>query len=77
MRNKMINYIQAGYPGLYIVSPEEQRIEVELKAVIDHLNIGRKDQPYELCYWCVVDGLVNTKSNQVRNANDPVEVLHY
>ena len=23
---KIIHYIQAGYPGLYLVSPEEQRV---------------------------------------------------
>ena len=61
---KLIHYIQAGYPGLYLVSPEEQRVEAELKSVIEHLN--RQDQePYQLCYWSVVDGLVNTQTNQV------------
>jgi hypothetical protein len=31
MRNKIINYIRAGYPGLYIVSAEEQRVEAQSK----------------------------------------------
>jgi ATP-dependent 26S proteasome regulatory subunit len=73
---RIIHYVQAGYPGLYLVSPEEQRVEAELKAVTDHLNGNRKaDEQYQLCYWSVVDGLVNTKTNQVHNANDPLEVL--
>ena len=73
---KIIHYIQAGYPGLYLVSPEEQRVEAELKAVTDHLNRDRKaDEQYQLCYWSVVDGLVNTKTNQVHNANDPLKIL--
>src|SRR6266404_3746952 len=33
MRAKIINYVRAGYPALYIVSPEEQRVELELKSV--------------------------------------------
>jgi len=71
---KITNYIQAGYAGLYLVSPEEQRVEAEIKAVVDHLNSSQKEQ-YELCYWSVVDGLVNTKSNQIHSCNDPLEVL--
>ena len=70
------HYIQAGYPSLYLVSPEEQRVEAELKSVLSHLNRDRKtSEQYQLCYWSVVDGLVNTKTNQVNNANDPLEVL--
>lgn len=30
MKSKIINYIRAGYPGLYLVSPEEQRVAVEI-----------------------------------------------
>jgi len=73
---RIIHYIQAGYPGLYLVSPEEQRVEAELKSVTDLLNRDRSNgDQYQLCYWSVVDGLVNTKTNQVHNANDPLEVL--
>jgi ATP-dependent 26S proteasome regulatory subunit len=71
---RITNYIQAGYAGLYLVSPEEQRVEAEIKSVVDYLNRTQKEQ-YELCYWSVVDGLVNTKSNQVHSCNDPLEVL--
>ena len=30
MKSKIINYIRAGYPGLYLVSHEEQRVEAEM-----------------------------------------------
>ena len=73
---KLIHYVQAGYPGLYLVSPEEQRVEAELKTVTDHLNRDRAaKEHYQLCYWSVVDGLVNTETKQVHSANDPLEVL--
>lgn len=73
---RIIHYLQAGYPGLYLVSPEEQRVEAELQSVTDHLNRDRRDdEPYQLCYWSVVDGLVNTRTQQVHNAHDPLEVL--
>ena len=28
MKNTIINYIRARYPGLYLASPEEQRVAV-------------------------------------------------
>src|SRR5438309_12132877 len=30
IRAKIINYIRAGYAGLFLVSPEEQRVEVQM-----------------------------------------------
>ena len=38
MRNTIINYIRAGYPGIYLVSFEETRIEAELKAIAQALD---------------------------------------
>jgi ATPase family associated with various cellular activities (AAA) len=75
---KIVHYIQAGYPGLYVVSAEEQRVEAEFKAVVTQLNAAAKlngKPPYTLCYWTVVNGLVNTDTKQVQNCNDPLEVL--
>jgi MoxR-like ATPase len=73
---RIIHYLQAGYPGLYLVSPEEQRVEAELKCLTDRLNRDRdQNEQYQLCYWSIVDGLVNTGTRQVHNANDPLEVL--
>jgi hypothetical protein len=73
---KIIHYIRAGYPGLCLVSAEEQRVEAELKSVVDLLNRTQKPaEHYQLCYWSVVDGLVNTATSQIRNAHDPLEVL--
>lgn len=73
---KITHYIQAGYPGLYLVSAEEQRVEAEIKIIVEHLNRNKQaKEQYQLCYWSVVDGLVNTTTNQSRNVNDPLEVL--
>jgi len=52
MKSKIINHIRAGYPGLYLVSPEEQRVEAEMHQVAQDLN-------YSLHFWSVVDGLVD------------------
>lgn len=73
---KIVHYIQAGYAGLYLVSPEEQRVEAELKTVLQTVNRTQKsDEQYKLCYWSAVDGLVNTQTKNVREVNDPFEVL--
>jgi ATP-dependent 26S proteasome regulatory subunit len=65
---KIANYIRAGYPGLYLVSHEEQRVEAELKAVADELK-------YQLHAWSMTEGLIDTGSGTVKNCNDPMEVL--
>ncbi len=64
----IISYLRAGYPGLYIVSPEEQRVEAEFQAIASNLK-------FTLAVWSVVDGLVEVDSGQSRNCTDPLEVL--
>jgi hypothetical protein len=68
MKQKIINYIRAGYPGLYLVSPEEQRVEAEMKQIV-------KDLKYSLIFWSAVDGLVDTSKGSTTAANDPLEAL--
>jgi hypothetical protein len=55
MKSKIINYIRAGYPGLYLVSAQELK--------------------YNLVFWSVVDGLVDTQKGTNNSANDPLEAL--
>jgi AAA+ superfamily predicted ATPase len=68
MRNTIINYIRAGYPGLYLVSFEETRIEAELKAVAKALD-------YRLFGWSITEGLVDTADGHTRSAQDPIELM--
>ncbi len=69
MRQKITNYIRAGYPGLYIVSHEEGRVDAEMVQVAKEIN-------YCLFFWNVVDGLINVEKKQsVKQANDPLEAL--
>ena len=51
MKSNIINYIRAGYPGLYLVSHEEQRVAVEMTLIA-------KDLKYNLVFWSVVDGML-------------------
>jgi hypothetical protein len=68
MRGKLINYIRAGYPGLYLVSHEEQRVDGEIKSIAKELK-------YNLVLWSAVDGLVDTAKATASGANDPLEAL--
>jgi hypothetical protein len=68
MRGRIINYIRAGYPGLYLVSHEEQRVDGELKSIAQELK-------YNLVLWSAVDGLVDTGRNAATAANDPLEAV--
>jgi hypothetical protein len=65
MKQKIINYIRAGYPGLYLVSHEEQRVALEMTRIAQELK-------YNLVFWSVVDGLVDTQKGTNNSANDPL-----
>ncbi len=68
MQAQIINYVRAGYPGLYLVSHEEQRVEAEIKAVADALD-------YRLYAWSATTGLVDTASGRTLQAEDPMEAI--
>jgi hypothetical protein len=68
LKTKIINYIRAGYAGLYIVSREEQRVESELKAIA-------KEVGFRLFAWSTTNGLVATEKGSARQVNDPMEAL--
>ncbi len=68
MRNKIINYIRAGYPGIYLVSPEEQRVEAELKGIAREVG-------FKLYAWSTTTGLIDIEKGAARQANDPMEAL--
>lgn len=53
MKTQIQNYIRAGYPGLYITSHEEQRIEKEFTAIA-------KACEFHLYAWSLTSGIVNT-----------------
>ncbi len=68
MKGRIINHIRAGYPGLYLVSHEEQRVNLEMKSIARELK-------YNLVLWSAVDGLVDTAKNTATAANDPLEAV--
>jgi SpoVK/Ycf46/Vps4 family AAA+-type ATPase len=68
MKARIINYIRAGYPGLYLVSHEEQRVDGEMKSICQDLK-------YNLVLWSTVDGLVDTAKKTATAAHDPLEAL--
>ncbi len=68
MKSQITNYIRAGYPGIYLVSCEEARVEAEMKTLAASVN-------YQLFAWSVTEGLVNTKDGHVKPANDPLQAV--
>ena len=68
MRQRIIHYLRAGYAGLYLVSPEEQRVEAEFKAIAAELG-------FSLHVWSATSGLLDVTSRSIRDCNDPMAVL--
>lgn len=77
MKNRIVNYIKAGYPGLYIVSHEEQRVESVMREVVVELNKTQGDEPFSLHAWSVTDGLIDATNPNARSARaaEPMEML--
>ena len=68
MKNAILPYVKSGHPGIYLVSPEETRVEAEIQAVA-------RQAGYSLYAWSVTDGLVNTQDGSVRPANEPMDAI--
>jgi SpoVK/Ycf46/Vps4 family AAA+-type ATPase len=68
MRTTITNYVRAGYPGIYLVSHEETRVEGELRAVAQATK-------YRLYAWSATQGMVDTETGSVRPVNDPMEAI--
>jgi hypothetical protein len=68
MRERIIQYVKAGFPGLYLQSSEEQRIEAEFKSIAQSLKFG-------LHVWSATTGLMDVQKESVRSVNDPLEAL--
>lgn len=69
MRKKLVNYIKAGYPGLYILSHEESRVESELKG-------AAKDTKFSLYTWSITRGIFDIgKGSAIANTEEPIEAL--
>ena len=68
MRTQIMNYIRAGYSGIYIVSSEETRIEGEIKSVAEQLK-------HKLFAWSITEGLVDTADGGAQEGQDPQEML--
>ncbi len=68
MKPTIIDYLKAGYPGLYILSPEEVRVEAHLKGIANELEFG-------LYAWSLTEGLVDTSDGQGTDVPDPLTLL--
>lgn len=70
MRDKITNYIRAGYPGLFIVSHEEQRVERELIAVA-------RETEFNLFVWSLTQGMIEMADTPkaVPDTEGPIDML--
>src|SRR4051812_26244917 len=71
MKNQLINYVKAGYPGLYIISHEEQRVEAEMRAVAAATK-------FKLHAWSITSGLLNVTNGEEEvfaDTNEPTAML--
>jgi SpoVK/Ycf46/Vps4 family AAA+-type ATPase len=77
MKTRIVNYLKAGYAGLYIVSHEELRVEAAMKEAIETLNKSQGDEPFSLHAWSCTDGLVEATdaSATPKDITEPMDML--
>jgi ATP-dependent 26S proteasome regulatory subunit len=68
MKDAIIEYMKAGYPGLYLVSHEEQRVRAEVLSACT--ASGRT-----LHAWSCTQGLVRIPEMTKKDKTDPIEML--
>src|SRR3954464_13927649 len=68
MRERIIQYVKAGFPGLYVQSSEEKRVEAEFKSIAESLKFG-------LHLWSATAGLMDVQKQTSRSLNDPLDAL--
>jgi ATP-dependent 26S proteasome regulatory subunit len=73
MKDKIANYIKAGYPGLFIVSHEESRVEAELAGAMK----DNKLKDFHLHAWSITEGLVSISKDAqaIDDTQEPVAML--
>ena len=68
MKDTITRYAKAGYPGLLLLSHEEERAEAELKAAADELGFG-------LHVWSTTGGMADTGDGSFLDLPDPLAAL--
>jgi AAA+ superfamily predicted ATPase len=61
-------YLQAGYPGLAVITSEETRAETEIAVVCNSLN-------RQLHAWSSTEGLVDFSEGRITQCADPLDAL--
>jgi hypothetical protein len=64
----LTTYLQAGYPGLAVITSEEARAEAEIASVCTSLK-------RHLHAWSSTEGLVDVKEGRVTACPDPLDAL--
>jgi len=70
MEEQLINYTKAGYPGVYIVSSEEARVENTIKKAVSKLP------NHQLYAWSASKGIIQVQKGDVLEGTmDPYDAL--
>ena len=79
MKQKITNYIRAGYPLLQVTSHEEMRVLREIEGAVTELNskIADESEQYSLYVWTITSGiqkraLAGTQPETISETEDPV-----
>lgn len=69
MKKQIVNYVRAGYPGIYIISHEEQRVAFDMMAVA-------AETKFKLFYWSITEGVMNQQGEvEIADSSDPFTML--
>ncbi len=75
---QITNYIRSGKSGIYVCSYEEVRVELEFRAIVQHLDSIREGgaAPFSLYTWSVTSGVEDCiAGNKISDTEDPMAML--
>ncbi len=71
MKDRIASYLRAGYPGLYLVSHEEQRVEAEVLAAAKKIG-------FSVWAWSLCSSLIDVANGKVvPEKEDPIAMLEH
>lgn len=78
MKDRITNYIKAGYPCLYLLTHEETRVEAVMRDVLESLNAKvTSGDKFSLSAWSVTEGVTQVSAGgaAIPDTQDPASML--
>ena len=79
MKSQIVNYIRAGYPGLYITTHEESRLERDFTKLAKGIQCDGEKVDFTIFAWSITEGIVQMTGDgagsEIADTQSPIDAL--